>query len=59
MILIPDYDEFNIYSSVDDIESYVEQLLSQGYEAKEEVYEMCINHFGEGFRDLIDIFFDN
>lgn len=59
MLLIPDYDEFNIYTSVDDIENYVHQLFSQGYELKEEIYTLCLKHFGEAFKDVIDIFFEH
>lgn len=59
MLLVPAYDEFNIYTSVDDIEVYVHQLLSQGYELKEEIYTLCLKHYGEEFRDVIDIFFEN
>lgn len=40
MLLVPDYDEFNIYTSVDDVEYYVEQLFEQGYELKEEIYTL-------------------
>ena len=58
MLLVPDYDEFNIYTSVDDIETYVQQLLSQGYELKEEIYTLCLKHFGKEFQDIIDIFFE-
>jgi hypothetical protein len=58
MLLIPDYDEFNIYTSVDDVETYVNQLLSQGYDLKEEIYTLCLKHFGKGFQDIIDIFFE-
>ena len=58
MLLVPDYDEFNIYTSIDDIGTYVEQLLDQGYELKEEIYTLCLEHFGIEFQDLIDIFFE-
>ena len=58
MILIPDYDEFNIYTSIDDIEIYVQQLFLQGYELKEEIYTLCLVQFGKGFQDIIDIFFE-
>ena len=58
MLLVPDYDEFNIYTSIDDIEIYVDQLLEQGYELKEEIYTLCLDHFGIEFQDLIDIFFE-
>jgi hypothetical protein len=58
MLLVPDYDEFNIYTTVDDVESYVEVLFEQGFELKEEIYRLCIEHFGESFQDIIDIFFE-
>jgi hypothetical protein len=59
MLLIPDYDEFNIYTTIDDVECYVINLLSQGFEIKEEIYSLCLKHFGEEFKDIIDIFFEN
>jgi hypothetical protein len=59
MLLIPDYDEFNIYTTIDDVEYYVLNLLSQGFEIKEEIYSLCLKHFGEEFKDVIDIFFEN
>jgi hypothetical protein len=58
MLLVPDYDEFNIYTSVDDVENYVLHLVSQGYELKEEIYRLCMEHFGSEFQDIIDIFFE-
>ena len=59
MLLVPDYDEFNIYTSIDDVEDYVQQLLLQGYELKEEIYTLCLKHFGKEFQDVIDIFFEH
>lgn len=59
MLLVPDYDEFNIYTSVDDVEIYVDYLLSQGYELKEEIYRLCMEHFDSEFQDIIDIFFEH
>ena len=59
MLLVPDYDEFNIYTTIDDVECYVINLLSQGFEIKEEIYSLCLKHFGEGFKDIIDMFFEN
>jgi hypothetical protein len=58
MLLVPDYDEFNIYTSIDDVENYVEELLSQGYELKEEIYTLCLGYFGKDFQDIIDIYFN-
>jgi len=59
MLLIPDYDEFNIYTTIDDVEYYVVNLLSQGFELKDEIYSLCLKHFAEEFKDIIDIFFEN
>lgn len=56
-MMILDYDEFHIYTTLEDIELYVENLLSQGFEIREEIYSMCLNHFGGEFRILIDKFF--
>lgn len=58
MILIPDYDEFNIYTSIDDVENYVEQLILEGYELKEEIYTLCLKRFGKDFQSIIDIIFE-
>ena len=38
MLLVPDYDEFNIYTTIDDVEYYVLNLLSQGFEIQDEIY---------------------
>ncbi len=56
-MMIPDYDEFNIYTTMDDVEYYVDQLLIQGFELKEEIYSMCLRHFGSDLKHLVDIFF--
>jgi hypothetical protein len=56
---ILDYDEFNIYTTVDDVKEYVNELLSEGYEFSEEIYTMCMNHFGGGYADIIDKLFND
>lgn len=58
-MLIQDYDEFNIYTNMEDVEKYVSELITQGYELKEEIYSMCISHFGNDLKHLIDNFFDD
>jgi hypothetical protein len=30
-----DYDEFNIYTTIEDVEEYVEKLINEGYEFSE------------------------
>jgi hypothetical protein len=54
---ILDYDEFNIYTTPNDIENYIESLINEGVEIKEEAYSRCISYFGEDLKHIIDIFF--
>jgi hypothetical protein len=57
MTLVPDYDEFNIYTTVDDVENYIESLFEKGFQKKDEIYSMCVSHFGEDLKNIIDILF--
>ena len=41
-----DYDEFNIYTNITDIENYIESLIEEGIVIKDEVYEKCLSYFG-------------
>lgn len=58
-MLIQDYDEFNIYTTIEDIENYVNALISEGYEIKEEIHTMCVNHFGINYHNTIDNLFND
>jgi hypothetical protein len=51
------YDEFNIYTTPTDVENYIESLINEGIEIKEEVYNKCINYFGLDFKSVIDDIF--
>lgn len=56
---ILDYDEFNIYTTTSDVESYVESLIREGIAIKEEAYEKCLEYFGIELKHMIDaIFFE-
>ena len=57
MMHIIDYDEFNIYTNVGDIENYIESLIEEGIVIKDEVYEKCLSYFGNDLRNLIDSIF--
>jgi hypothetical protein len=57
--MLLDYDEFNIYTTLEDVENYVEKLLTEGFEIKEEIYNLCLNHFGNEFKLLIDKYFED
>ena len=55
---ILDYDEFNIYTTPSDVENYIESLINEGIEIKEEIYSKCISYFGVDLKHIIDeIFF--
>jgi len=36
-----DYDEFNIYTTIEDVEEYVEKLINEGHDFSDEIYKMC------------------
>lgn len=55
--MVNDYDEFNIYTTLEDVENYVKNLINQGFEIPEEIYNKCLSHFGSEFKSLIDNFF--
>lgn len=55
---IIDYDEFNIYTTPNDVENYIEGLINEGIELKEEIYSKCLSYFGVDLKHIIDdIFF--
>jgi hypothetical protein len=54
---ILDYDEFNIYTTPSDVENYIESLINEGIEIKEEIYSKCISYFGVDLKHIIDEIF--
>ena len=53
-----DYDEFNIYTNELDVENYIQSLIEEGIELKNELYDKCLTHFGKDLRGVIDFLFD-
>ena len=49
-----DYDEFNIYTTIEDVKEYIESLIFEGYELFDDVYSMCVEKFGYNLKYLID-----
>lgn len=56
---ILDYDDFNIYTTTEDVKEYVDSLINEGYELTEEIYTMCLNHFGDNIRSILNEIFFN
>jgi hypothetical protein len=45
-------------ANVNDVENYIESLISEGIEIKEEIYSKCLSYFGVDLKHIIDdIFF--
>jgi hypothetical protein len=55
MTVIPQYDEFGIYTTVDDIKFYKTELFEVGVSSEEDVVSKCINEFGRSNYNLIEI----
>ena len=54
MTVLPQYDEFGIYTSVEDIKSFVSSLFETGISSEEEVVSNCLIEFGDDNFDLIE-----
>jgi hypothetical protein len=54
MTVLPQYDEFGIYTSVDDIKSFISSLFETGISSEEEVVSNCLIEFGDDNFDLIE-----
>lgn len=53
-----DYDEFNIYTNEADVQNYIQGLIEEGIQLKDELYKACLSHFGQDLRGIIDSLFD-
>jgi len=52
--IIPQYDEFGIYTTFDEIYSFVESLFEMGFSSEEEILDKCYDEFGKGNSVLIE-----
>jgi len=52
------YDEFNIYTTENDVENYIENLINEGFDSKEEIYKKCVDYFGDLMKNIIDKVFE-
>ncbi len=59
MNIIIDYDDFGIYSDSSDVEKYIESIIIEGIEDKDEIYSMCIERFGVGYTNIINELFND
>lgn len=54
MTVLPQYDEFGIYTTLDDIRCFVASLFETGISSEEEVISNCLSEFGNDNFDLIE-----
>ena len=54
MTILPQYDEFGIYTTLDDIRCFVSSLFETGISSEEEVISNCISEFGKSNFHLIE-----
>lgn len=54
MTVLPQYDEFGIYTTVDDVRCYVSSLFETGISSEEEVFSNCLIEFGSSSFYLIE-----
>ena len=54
MTVLPQYDEFGIYTTTDDIICFVASLFEQGVSSEEEVLDKCFDEFGSEHSYLIE-----
>ena len=54
MTVLPQYDEFGIYTTIDDVFCFVSTLFEKGISSEEDVYHNCLNKFGKTHLDLIE-----
>jgi hypothetical protein len=54
MTVLPQYDEFGIYTTADDVKCYVSSLFDSGISSEEEVFSNCITEFGNSSYNLIE-----
>ncbi len=54
MKILPQYDEFGIYTTFDDIKSFINSLLEKGISSEEEIISNCISEFGTMCSHLIE-----
>jgi hypothetical protein len=48
------HDEFSIYTTADEIFDFIDELLENGFSNEIEIYDLCIEKFGEYFTQHLD-----
>lgn len=54
MQVLPQYDEFGIYTSAEDVKDFVVSLLESGVTEEFDVLDHCVDRFGTSYTSLIE-----
>jgi hypothetical protein len=54
MQVLPQYDEFGIYTSTEDVKDFVISLFESGITEEFDVIDQCVDRFGTSYRNLIE-----
>jgi hypothetical protein len=54
MTILPQYDEFGIYTTTEDIKNFVSSLFEVETLSENEVISKCMEHFGKNASYLIE-----
>jgi hypothetical protein len=49
------HDEFSIYTTADEIFDFIDELLENGLSNEFEIYDLCIEKFGEYFTQHLSL----
>lgn len=52
-MFVPYYDEFCVYLTQNDVINFIEEKFNEKELVKEDLYDICINHFGISYENLI------
>lgn len=48
------HDEFSVYTTTDEIFNFIDELLENGLSNEFEIYDLCIEKFGQYFNQHLD-----
>jgi len=48
------HDEFSIYTTTEEIFEFIDELIESGFSNELEIYDKCIERFGDYFTQHID-----
>lgn len=54
MQVVPQYDEFGIYTTSDDVKIFITSLFEMGLTLEDDIFSNCVSKFGKSHLNLIE-----